>query len=103
MPSRVSRGVAVPEMNARLPFAIALMLALGGCSSLDVSAIKMGNLNPFTGEDALRQSSFDYFYKKDTVSAGPVTATDLWAAVAEARQPGSIDRGGGCDRHQQPL
>jgi len=32
MPSRVSRGVAVPEMNARLPFAIALMLALGGCS-----------------------------------------------------------------------
>lgn len=30
---------------------------------------------------------------------GPVTATDLWAAVAEARQPGSIDRSGGCDRH----
>jgi hypothetical protein len=34
---------------------------------------------------------------------GPVTATDLWAAVAEARQPGSLDVGGGCDRHQQPL
>lgn len=34
---------------------------------------------------------------------GPVTATDLWAAVAEARQPGSIDREGGCDRHQQPI
>lgn len=31
---------------------------------------------------------------------GPVTATDLWAAVAEARRPGSIDRSGGCDRHQ---
>lgn len=30
---------------------------------------------------------------------GPVTATDLWAAVANARQPGSIDRSGGCDRH----
>jgi len=27
---------------------------------------------------------------------GPVTATDLWAAVANARQPGSIDRSGGC-------
>lgn len=27
---------------------------------------------------------------------GPVTATDLWAAVAEARQPGSIPRGD-CD------
>jgi len=34
---------------------------------------------------------------------GPVTATDLWAAVAEARQPGSIDQGGGCDRHQHPV
>lgn len=31
---------------------------------------------------------------------GPVTATDLWAAVAEARSPGSIDREGGCDRHE---
>lgn len=31
---------------------------------------------------------------------GPVTATDLWAAVAEARNPGSIDRSGGCDRHE---
>lgn len=30
---------------------------------------------------------------------GPVSATDLWAAVAEARQPGSIDRSGGCGRH----
>jgi hypothetical protein len=30
---------------------------------------------------------------------GPVTATDLWAAVAEARNPGSIDRSGGCDQH----
>lgn len=30
---------------------------------------------------------------------GPVTATDLWAAVAEARAPGTIDRSGGCGRH----
>lgn len=29
---------------------------------------------------------------------GPVTATDLWAAVAEARDPGSIERGQ-CDGH----
>lgn len=27
---------------------------------------------------------------------GPVTATDLWAAVAEAREPGSIGDGGSC-------
>jgi hypothetical protein len=32
---------------------------------------------------------------------GPVTATDLWAAAAEVREPGSIDRTGGCDRHEQ--
>jgi hypothetical protein len=31
---------------------------------------------------------------------GPVTATDLWAAIANAREPGSIE-GGGCDRHEQ--
>lgn len=30
---------------------------------------------------------------------GPVTATDLWAAVANARVPGSIDRSGGCEQH----
>lgn len=30
---------------------------------------------------------------------GPVTATDLWAAVAEAREPGSIDRSEGCGNH----
>jgi hypothetical protein len=31
---------------------------------------------------------------------GPMTATDLWAAVANAREPGSIDRSGGCENHQ---
>lgn len=30
---------------------------------------------------------------------GPVTATDLWAAVADAREPGSIDRSEGCGDH----
>ena len=78
MPSRVSRGVAVPEFRSRSLLALAaLAVAIGGCSSLDVNTVKLGNLNPFSGEDALRASSFDYFYKKDTVSAGPVTATDL--------------------------
>lgn len=32
---------------------------------------------------------------------GPVTATDLWAAVAEVRKPGSTP--GGCTTHDQPL
>jgi len=34
---------------------------------------------------------------------GPMTATDLWAAVAEAREPGSTPGGGSClrdDEHQ---
>lgn len=31
---------------------------------------------------------------------GPVTATDLWAAVAEAREPGSTP--GECARHTEP-
>ena len=30
---------------------------------------------------------------------GPVTATDLWAAIANAREPGSIERGA-CDHHE---
>jgi hypothetical protein len=30
---------------------------------------------------------------------GPVTATDLWAAVADAREPGSMDRRDGCGDH----
>jgi hypothetical protein len=30
---------------------------------------------------------------------GPVTATDLWAAMANAREPGSVGSGG-CDRHE---
>ena len=33
---------------------------------------------------------------------GPVTATDLWAAVANAREPGAIE-GGSCDRHEHPV
>ncbi len=34
---------------------------------------------------------------------GPMTATDLWAAVAEAREPGSTPSGGGCQRAEQDL
>jgi len=34
---------------------------------------------------------------------GPMTATDLWAAVAEAREPGSIPGGGSCHRDEAPA
>lgn len=30
---------------------------------------------------------------------GPVTATDLWVSVAEARDPGSTPTSGGCQNH----
>jgi thioredoxin-related protein len=30
---------------------------------------------------------------------GPMTATDLWAAIAEAREPGSTPGGGSCGRN----
>jgi hypothetical protein len=32
---------------------------------------------------------------------GPVTATDLWVSVAEARDPGSTPTAGGCQNHGQ--
>ena len=31
---------------------------------------------------------------------GPISATDLWVAVAEAREPGSTPTSGGCQNHQ---
>lgn len=34
---------------------------------------------------------------------GPMTATDLWAAVAEAREPGSTPGGGSCLRDEHPA
>jgi hypothetical protein len=33
---------------------------------------------------------------------GPMTATDLWAAVAEAREPGSTPSAGSCQRPDTP-
>lgn len=34
---------------------------------------------------------------------GPVTATDLWVAVAEVREPGSTPTSGGCQRHDADV
>ena len=34
---------------------------------------------------------------------GPMSATDLWAAVAEAREPGSTPGGDNCQRHDHPA
>ena len=68
----------MPEFNASRAAVIVavLAIALGGCST-DLSSFSAADLNPFKGNDPLRQSDYNYFYKRDTVSAGPVTATDL--------------------------
>ncbi|MGE5211191.1 MAG: hypothetical protein ACM3MM_07985, partial [Acidobacteriota bacterium] len=34
---------------------------------------------------------------------GPMSATDLWAAVAEAREPGTSPTGGSCRRDEPPA
>ncbi len=34
---------------------------------------------------------------------GPMSATDLWAAVAEAREPGSTPGGASCERDVEPA
>jgi hypothetical protein len=34
--------------------------------------------------------------------AGPISATDLWAAVAEARSPGSLPADRHCAAHDAP-
>ena len=34
---------------------------------------------------------------------GRVTATDLWATIAEAREPGSVPRHDGCSRSHNEL
>ena len=68
----------MPELKAsRAAFTVAVLaIALGGCST-DLSSFSAADLNPFKGNDPLRQSDYNYFYKRDTVSLGPVTAADL--------------------------
>ena len=68
----------MPEFKASRAALIvaALAIALGGCST-DLSTFSVADLNPLKGNDPLRQSDYNYFYKRDTVSLGPVTAADL--------------------------
>ena len=67
----------MPELNARRLTAIALLaLALGGCST-DLTSLSVADFNPLKGSDPLRQADYNYFYKLDQNSSGPVTAADL--------------------------
>jgi hypothetical protein len=51
-------------------------LALGGCST-DLTSLSTADLNPFKGNDPLRTSDYNYFYKGDQRAPGPITAADL--------------------------
>lgn len=68
----------MPEVRIlQLSLTVVLLgAALGGCST-DLSSISAGDLNPFKGTDPLRASDYNYFYKGEVTTSGPVTAADL--------------------------
>jgi hypothetical protein len=68
----------VPEVRVRrLRFAVALLgMTLGGCST-DFSQFSAADLNPFKGSDPFRASDYNYFYRGEGNTSGPVSAADL--------------------------
>jgi len=83
IPVRPCSGVAfVPDINTpRRPLvAIAfLAMALGGCSMSSLEGFSVAELNPLKGDDPLRSSDYNYFYRQNYAArgGGAVTATDL--------------------------
>ena len=65
MPDRISR-LLVPAL---------LAAALGGCSS--ITDVSLSDLNPLKKSDPIRSEDYNYFYRRDAASVGPVTAADL--------------------------
>lgn len=68
----------MPDIRIRRS-ALALSLLgvmLGGCST-DLSSFSSKDLNPFKGNDPFRSSDYNYFYKGEVATSGPVTAADL--------------------------
>jgi hypothetical protein len=56
-----------------------LALALGGCSMSSLEGFSVAELNPLKGDDPLRSSDYNYFYRRDSAArgGGQVTAADL--------------------------
>jgi hypothetical protein len=83
IPVRPCSGVAfVPDINMpRRPLVAAalLALALGGCSMSSLDGFSVAELNPLKGDDPLRSSDYNYFYRRDSAArgGGQVTAADL--------------------------
>ncbi|MEJ0077277.1 MAG: hypothetical protein WDO17_17930 [Alphaproteobacteria bacterium] len=65
----------MPDFNSRLLVPALLAVALGGCSS--ISDVSLGDLNPLKKADPIRADDYNYFYRSNAVSSGPVTAADL--------------------------
>jgi hypothetical protein len=66
----------VLDLNSRLLLPAFLAVALGGCTS-SISDISLGDFNPLKKADPIRSEDYNYFYRRDVASAGPVTAADL--------------------------
>jgi len=65
----------VPELNSRRLVPALLVAALGGCSS--ISEISVSDFNPLKKSDPIRSEDYNYFYRRDGATLGPVTAADL--------------------------
>lgn len=66
----------MPELNSRLLLPALLAVALGGCSTA-ITDISITDFNPLKKSDPLRSEDYNYFYKRDQVGTGAVTAADL--------------------------
>jgi hypothetical protein len=66
----------VPDLNSRLLLPALLVIALGGCSS-SITDVSLGDLNPLKKGDPLSAAEHNYFYRRETVSVGPVSQADL--------------------------
>ncbi|MGB9365579.1 MAG: hypothetical protein WCE79_06170 [Xanthobacteraceae bacterium] len=62
--------------NSRLLLPALLAVALGGCST-SITDVSLGDLNPLKKADPIRSEDYNYFYRREGVSAGPVSQADL--------------------------
>jgi hypothetical protein len=71
----------VPNAPRRLllPAVLLAALALGGCGGFSsLGDLRVTDLNPLKGDDPLRTSDYNYFYRRDAVAnAGQVAAAEL--------------------------
>jgi hypothetical protein len=66
----------VPKLlTSRLLAPALLAFALGGCGT--ISDISVTDFNPLKKSDPLRSEDYNYFYRRDQVRTGAVTAADL--------------------------